>query len=274
MGASELVIIHIGVWRSGLCPACLCSCREQNIHCHVQINQTKIWIPVSATQSGSWILYVFQKADLISGQYPGAKITGKSLNSLSLKVKLHLCLGVLLLVLFCGGWRRKIRNAGFSLEKMMITYVWVPNLSLTQVSPRVYCLNKQNRSPKNKTVGSEYLLVLIKPHETWLWTHTEGFRLSVCKWLVIDCSIIAPKRLCFDFFGDRPSCVLPKSSAILIVFMHPFKILPQSAVVLNTDRAVWLLSDLNANCSVSCVIVGSSHAHKSRVHMAWHPRNA
>lgn len=41
-------------------------------------------------QSGSWIPYVFQKADLISGQYPGAKITEKSLDSLSLKIKLHL----------------------------------------------------------------------------------------------------------------------------------------------------------------------------------------
>ena len=229
---------------------------------------------MTATQSGSWIPYVFQKADWISGQYPGTKITEKSLNSLSLKIKLHLWLGVLLLVLFCRGWRWKKSNVCSSLEKVMITYVWLLNLSLLQISPRVHYLNKQNPTPKNKMVSSEYLPLWRKPHETWLWTRTEGFRLSVCKWMVIDCSVIAPKRLCFDFFRDGPSCVLPESSAILIVFMHPFKILPQSAVVLNADRAMWLLSDLNANCLVSCVIVRSSHAHKSRFHRAWHPRNA
>lgn len=68
--------------------------------------------------------------------------------------------------------------------------------------------------------------------------------------------------------------MLPESSAMRIVFMHQFKILSQSAVVLNVDRAAWLLSDLSANRSVGCVIVGSSRAHKSHVRMAWHPHNA
>lgn len=30
-----------------------------------------------------------------------------------------------------------MREVGSSLEKMMIMYVWLPNLSLIQVSPRV-----------------------------------------------------------------------------------------------------------------------------------------
>lgn len=72
-----------------------------------------------------------------------------------------------------------IRSVGSSLEEMVITYVWMPNLSLNQVSLRVSCLNKQTPSPKNKTVRSEYLLLLRKPHETRLRTPAEGFRLGL-----------------------------------------------------------------------------------------------
>lgn len=59
-----------------------------------------------------------------------------------------------------------MRNVGSSLEKMLITSVWIPNLSLIQVSPRVYCLNKQNPSPKNKAVSSACLLLSRNPRET------------------------------------------------------------------------------------------------------------
>lgn len=55
-----------------------------------------------------------------------------------------------------------IWSRGSFLETKMITYVWTPNLSLTQISPKAYFLNKQNQSPKNKVVGSEYLLLLRK----------------------------------------------------------------------------------------------------------------
>lgn len=154
----------------------------------------------------------------------------------------------------------------------MITYVWIPNLSLNQVSLRVYCLNKQTPSPKNETVRSEYLLLLRKPQETWLWTHAEGFRLClqmVGNKLQHNCSSEAS----LGFLQGRTIlCVAQELNHRNRVYASSQNSVSKCCCLKHGQSLVLL--DQNADCWVSCVTVGPSHSHKSHVHAARHPRNA